>query len=269
MEFTKKLTVSPGRKFRLADHDPADKLGHSDKDEGIRLTQENAEKIDRLQDALFAEGKRTLLVILQGLDTSGKDGTVRSVFGTAGPLGVRVTPFRQPSEEELKHDYLWRIHRACPARGTIGIFNRSQYEDVLVVKVRNLAPAREIEKRYDQINAFEKMLHENHTKILKFMLNVSKEEQKIRLEERLTNPEKYWKFNPADLEDRKLWDDYTVAYETMINRCSTEWAPWHIIPADRNWIRNLAVSTIVRETLEGMDPKYPKPDWDPKSFKVV
>ena len=268
MDPTKKLIVEPGSKFRLADHDPADKLGLSDKDEAKRTTASNAAEIDRLQDILFAEGKRMLLVVLQGLDTSGKDGTVRSVFGTTGPLGVQVRSFRQPTELERAHDFLWRVHKSCPPRGTIGIFNRSHYEDVLVVKVRGLAPAAEVEKRYDQINAFERMLHENQTVVLKFMLNISKDEQKARLEERLADPSKHWKFNPSDLEDRKLWDDYMAAYETALARCSTDYALWHVIPADRNWVRNVAVSTIVRQTLEAMDPKYPKLAFDPSRIKV-
>jgi PPK2 family polyphosphate:nucleotide phosphotransferase len=268
MNALKKLIVEPGKAFRLADHDPADKLGLTDKAEAKRATAENATEIDRLQDVLFAEGKRMLLVVLQGLDTSGKDGTVRSVFGTAGPLGVQVRSFRQPTELERAHDYLWRVHQSCPPRGMIGIFNRSHYEDVLVVKVRGLAPAAEIEKRYAEINEFERMLDENHTRILKFMLNISKDEQKSRLEERLANPAKHWKFNPADLDDRKLWDDYMVAYETALTRCSTQWAPWHVIPADRNWVRNFAVSTIVLQALEAMDPKYPAPAVDLSKIKV-
>ena len=176
----------------------------------------DAAEIDRLQDILYAEGRRALLVVLQGTDTSGKDGTIRDVFNATGPLGVHVTAFGAPSEEELAHDYLWRVHRACPRRGTIGIFNRSHYEDVLVVKVRKLAPAEEIEPRYDQINAFEKMLVENGTRILKFMLHISKEEQRERLQERLDDPDKHWKFNPADLDDREHWDDFQAAYETML-----------------------------------------------------
>jgi len=217
---------------------------------------------------LFADGKRALLVVLQGMDTSGKDGTVRDVFNATGPVGVHVTAFRQPSEEERSHDFLWRIHRVAPARGTIGIFNRSHYEDVLVVKVRKLAPAEDIERRYDQINAFEKLLVESGTTILKFMLHISKEEQRERLQARLDEPDKRWKFNPSDLEDRKLWDSFEDAYETMLQRCSTEWAPWHVVPADRKWVRSAAIADIVCETMAGMGLSYPKPDWDPHSFKL-
>ena len=185
-----------------------------------------------------------------------------------GAAGRRRHGFGRPSGEELAHDFLWRVHLACPRRGTIGIFNRSHYEDVLIGRVRKLAPVKEIEARYEQINAFEKMLAENGTTILKFMLHISKKEQAERLQERLDEPDKRWKFDPRDLEDRKLWDQYQAAYELMLNKCSTAWAPWHVIPADRKWARNAAIAAIVRETLEAMGPKYPKPDWNPKDFKV-
>jgi PPK2 family polyphosphate:nucleotide phosphotransferase len=261
--------VKPGERFRLADCDPADRLGFADKDAAKARTKDDAAEIDRLQDVLYAEGTRALLVVLQGIDTSGKDGTIRDVFNTAGPLGVGVTAFRAPSEEERAHDYLWRIHRAVPRRGTIGIFNRSHYEDVLVVKVKKLAPAEAIEARYEQINQFEKMLTENGTTILKFMLHISKEEQRERLQARLDEPDKRWKFNPADLDDRKLWEDFEAAYETMLNRCSTEWAPWRVIPADRKWARSAVVAAIVRRTLTDMKPAYPIPEWDPKQFELT
>jgi PPK2 family polyphosphate:nucleotide phosphotransferase len=190
------------------------------------------------------------------------------VFNETGPLGVAVTSFRRPSEEELAHDFLWRVHLACPRRGCIGIFNRSHYEDVLVGRVRKLAPAEEIERRYGAINAFERMLTENGTTVLKFMLHISRKEQGKRLQDRLDEPKSRWKFDPRDLEDRKLWDEYQAAYEIVLQRCSTSWAPWHVIPADRKWARNAAIATIVRETLEAMNPQYPTPAWDPKDFKV-
>jgi PPK2 family polyphosphate:nucleotide phosphotransferase len=253
----------------LAGHDPRDKGGFADKQEATAKTSQDASAIDAMQDRLFAEGKRALLVVLQGIDCSGKDGTVRSVFNACGPIGVQVTPFKVPSEEERAHDYLWRIHKACPSRGMIGLFNRSHYEDVLVVKVRKFAPTDAIERRYDEINRFEKHLTDNGTRILKFMLHISKEEQAERLRERVKDPAKQWKFSPGDLEDRKLWDDYMAAYEIMVNRCSTDHAPWHVIPADRNWVRNAAIAGIVRETLEEMNPQYPGPDgWDPKSIVI-
>jgi PPK2 family polyphosphate:nucleotide phosphotransferase len=260
----------PGEKFKIAGADPSDTSGFTDKEETKLETAKDAEAINVLQDRLFAEGKRALLVVLQGMDTSGKDGTVRGVFNACGPLGVHVNPFKVPSELERSHDYLWRIHNVVPGKGYIGIFNRSHYEDVLVVKVRKFATAEAIERRYDEINSFEKMLSDNGVKILKFMLNISKKEQGTRLQERIDDPTAHWKFNPGDLEDRKLWDDYMAAYETALTRCSTKHAPWHVVPADRKWVRNAVIARIVRETLEEMNPQYPVADgWDPKTVKVV
>lgn len=263
------VLVAPGVKADLATRaTTADDL-FPDKQAAEEATKENARAIDALQDALWAEGSRALLVILQGIDTSGKDGTVRAVFNRCGPLGVNVTPFGRPSEEELAHDFLWRIHMAAPKKGVIGVFNRSQYEDVLVVKVRSLAPRAVIEKRYEQINAFEKHLTDNGTTVLKFMLNISKDEQRERLQARLDDPEKNWKFNASDLEDRKLWDDFQRAYEMALDRCSTEYAPWRVVPADRKWQRNAIISDVVRKTLEDMAPQYPKPDWKASDFKII
>ncbi len=268
--FASRFMVKPGASFKLASADPRDTSGLTEKDAAKTQLSEDAAAIDALQDRLWAEGKRALLVVLQGIDTSGKDGTVRAVFNPCGPLGVRVHGFKAPTVDELAQDYLWRIHKCCPARGHIGIFNRSHYEDVLVVKVKGYAPPEAIERRYDEINDFEKMLSNNGTKILKFMLHISKDEQAERLRERVELPEKQWKFNPGDLEDRALWDQYMAAYEVMLNRCSTEHAPWHVIPADRNWVRNAAIARIVRETLEEMSPQYPAPKgWDPKTVKIV
>ncbi len=264
-----RFIAQPGKSFSLAKCDPRDNSAFDDKDSTKARVAEDAAAVDILQDRLFAEGKRALLVVLQGIDCSGKDGTVRAVFNTCGPIGVHVTPFKAPSEEERDHDYLWRVHKACPERGFIGIFNRSHYEDVLVVKVRKFAPAEAVERRYEEINQFEKMLTDSGTRILKFMLHISKEEQAERLRERISDPTKQWKFNPADLDDRKLWDDYMAAYETMVQRCSTRHAPWHVIPADRNWVRNAAIGAIVREALEDMNPQYPGPDgWDPKAVVI-
>ncbi|MCB8821198.1 polyphosphate kinase 2 family protein [Microvirga rosea] len=263
-----KYRVKPGKTVKLKDFDPRDKSGLGDEDLTKAETAELARDIDALQDRLYAEGARSLLVILQGTDTAGKDGTIRGVFNETGPIGVSVTAFRAPTEAELAHDYLWRAHLAAPKRGMIGIFNRSHYEDVLVGKVRELATKKAIEQRYEQINAFERMLTDNGTVILKFMLHISKDEQKERLQERLDDPKKHWKFNPGDLEDRKRWDDFQEAYEIMLNRCSTDWAPWYVIPADRKWVRNAIIARIVKATLEDMDPKYPKQSWDPKDFTV-
>ncbi len=268
--FASQFVAEPGKKFDLASSDPRDASAFADKDKAKEGLAKDAAQIDALQDRLFAEGKRSLLVVLQGIDCSGKDGTVRAVFNTCGPIGVQIAPFKAPSADELSHDYLWRIHKACPGRGYIGIFNRSHYEDVLVVKVKKFATPEAIEQRYGEINQFEKTLAQNGTRILKFMLHISKDEQAERLRDRIATPEKRWKFNPADLEDRALWNDFMAAYETAITRCSTAHAPWHVIPADRNWLRNAAIARIVRETLEEMNPQYPKPKgWDPAAVKVV
>jgi PPK2 family polyphosphate:nucleotide phosphotransferase len=263
-----KLQVKPGERIKLEDRDPRDASLFIGEDETKAALPALAKSIDALQDRLYAEGSRALLVILQGTDTSGKDGTIRSVFNATGPLGVSVHAFGPPTKTELAHDYLWRVHAVCPRRGTIGIFNRSHYEDVLIAKVRKFAREDLIEQRYEQINAFERMLVQNGTTILKFMLHISKDEQKERLQERLDNPKKNWKFNAGDLEDRKLWDEYQAAYETMLHRCSTPWAPWHVIPADRKWVRNGAIATVVKATLEEMNPQYPQVPWEASDYTI-
>ncbi len=263
------ICVEPGRKSGLRKRDPVGAHLFPDKEEAEESLKQCADAIDALQDRLWAEGARSLLVVLQGIDTSGKDGTVRGVFSKCGPLGVSVTGFGKPSEEELAHDYLWRINKVLPKKGVIGVFNRSHYEDVLVVKVRKFAPANAIEQRYDQINAFEKHLTENGVTILKFMLHISKEEQRERLQERLSDPSKHWKFNPADLEDRALWSEYAAAYETVLDRCSTPHAPWRVVPADKKWRRNAIIASVVHRTLEEMNPQYPPADFDPKAIKIT
>ena len=216
-------------------------------------------RMDQLQRALHAEGTRALLVVLQGRDTSGKDGTLRKVFGPLDPLGVTATSFKVPSELELRHDYLWRVHGAAPLRGTIGIFNRSHYEDVLVVRVRRLVPESVWRPRYEQINLFERILVENGTVILKFMLHISREEQRERLRVRLEDPKKFWKFNAEDLKERELWEEYTEAYQEVLQRTSTAIAPWYLVPADEKRVRDVLVARTVAETLERMDPRYPGP----------
>lgn len=261
--------VQPRSKVDLSALDPADTAqAGENKPEAKEKLAQDADAIDKLQERLFAEGKRALLVILQGTDTSGKDGTVRAVFGTTGPTGVSLVSFKKPSEEELAHDFLWRVHKACPMRGTIGIFNRSHYEDVLVGRVRKLAAPEVIEHRYDQINAFEDLISSS-TRVVKFMLHISKDEQKKRLQSRLDHPDKNWKFNAADLDDRELWDDYIKAYEVMLSRCSTKGAPWYVIPADKKWARNAIIAAVVRRTLEDMDPRYPKLDWSADDFHIA
>ncbi|MEZ5995986.1 MAG: polyphosphate kinase 2 family protein [Hyphomonadaceae bacterium] len=263
------IRIEPGAKSGLGKRDPVCDHLFPEREAAEEATAACAKAIDALQDRLWAERKNALLVVLQGIDTSGKDGTVRGVFNQCGPLGVAVTAFGKPTEEELAHDYLWRVHAATPKRGMIGVFNRSHYEDVLVVKVRKFAPAKAIEQRYEQINAFEKHLTENGVTVLKFMLHISKDEQRERLQERLDQPAKNWKFNPGDLEDRALWDDFAKAYEVMLDRCSTEHAPWRVVPADKKWRRNAIISAVVHDTLERLDPQYPKPDWKPSDFKIT
>jgi PPK2 family polyphosphate:nucleotide phosphotransferase len=268
-DFAAQFRIEPGQRAHLGRRDPADLRAFPDRAAAEKQSEKDAAALDELQDRLYAEGRRAVLVVLQGVDSAGKDGTIRGAFKEVGPLGVSVTAFRRPSEVELAHDFLWRAHVAAPRRGFIGIFNRSHYEDVLVARVRKLAPASDIEARYEQINAFEKILAENGTRILKFMLHISKTEQRERLQERLDKPSHRWKFNPDDLEDRKLWSRFMAAYELMLDKCSTAWAPWHVIPADHKWARNCAITAIVRATLEEMNPQYPKPPWNPKDFKVV
>jgi PPK2 family polyphosphate:nucleotide phosphotransferase len=260
--------VKPGSKVRLADIDPADTSGLPDKAKAKERLAEDAAAIDLLQDRLFAERQRALLIVLQGMDTSGKDGTVKDVFHVSGPLGVTATAFAKPSANEMAHDFLWRVHAACPRRGTIGIFNRSHYEDVLVARVRKLAPPEIIEKRYGQINSFESVLAASGTTILKFMLHISKKEQGKRLQARLDDPAKHWKFDPADLEDRAVFADYMDAYDIVLDRCSTQPAPWYVIPSDHKWARNAAIAQVIRQTLEEMDPQIPTVTWDPKDFVV-
>jgi PPK2 family polyphosphate:nucleotide phosphotransferase len=208
---------------------------------------------------LWAEGERALLVVLQGMDTSGKDGTIRHVFCGVNPLGVRVTPFKAPSEEERKHDFLWRAHRAVPANGEMGLFNRSHYEDVLIVRVHAFVPEPVWRARYDAINDFERHLAEEGTTIVKFWLHISADEQRRRLQARLDDPAKRWKFNPDDLTERKLWPEYRAAAEEMLARTATPEAPWYVVPADHKWYRNWAVSRMLVDTLEEMNPQYPEP----------
>lgn len=225
-------------------------------------------RLDELQDKLYASQSRGLLVVLQGMDTSGKDGTIRHVFSCTSPLGVHVASFKRPTAEELSHDYLWRVHSKLPAKGEVVIFNRSHYEDVLVVRVHDLVPKEIWKRRYDEINEFEKMLTGEGTRIVKFFLDISKDEQKKRLQDRLDSPKKNWKFDPNDLVERKLWKKYMEAYDDVLSKTDTEWAPWVKVPADRKWYRNWIVSKVLVETLEKMNLKYPKPTFDPKKIKI-
>lgn len=254
----KVLKVHPGSKVKLEQLNASDTHGLQ-KARAQALLPKVIERLSVLQYLLYAEGKRTLVVVLQGIDAAGKDGTVRHVMSGLNPQGVRVTPFKAPEGAEKRHDYLWRVHNAVPEFGQMGIFNRSHYEDVLIVRVHNLVPKEVWSKRYHQINEFERMLSENRTRVVKFMLYIDKDEQAKRFRERLDDPSKNWKFSLDDIKEREYWDQYMEAYETMLRECSTDYAPWYVIPANRKWFRNYAVAHILRDELEAMNLEFPKP----------
>jgi len=258
LDFTRKLSLPADKKIKLKKFDPADTLGYDDDQKTDAKLEKTLKRLDELQVLLYAEKKHALLIVLQGMDAAGKDGTIRHVMSRVNPQGCSVTSFKAPNSEELAHDFLWRIHKAVPEKGMIGIFNRSHYEDVLVVRVHKLVPKEIWKARYDEINRFERNLDESGVKILKFFLHISKEEQEKRFQERLHDPRKKWKFSKNDTRERKRWDDYVDAYEAALSRCSTEYAPWFIIPSDHKWFRNLAISQIIVETLEEFDMHYPK-----------
>ena len=230
------------------------------KQEGLAHLAKLVERLSALHNRLFAEATRAVLLVLQGMDASGKDGTIRNVLTGLNPQGCKVVSFRVPTSTELAHDYLWRVHAVCPVRGELAIFNRSHYEDIVAVRVRKLAPREVWHRRYEHLRAFEKLLGDEGTQVVKVFLNVSRDEQRKRLQERLDDPEKRWKFRLGDLDDRKLWDDFAEAYEETIRETSTDHAPWYVVPADHNWARNLAVAQILTEALERMDPQLPPPD---------
>jgi len=269
MKLGKRLLVEPGKAVKLAAWDPDDTLGLEKGDDTDAMLAKHIARLDELQYLMYAEHRRGLLVILQGMDASGKDGTIRHVMTGLNPQGCRVTAFKAPSIEEADHDFLWRVHRAVPAKGEIVIFNRSHYEDVLVARVRELVPKDVWSGRYDEINRFERFLVDNEIVVVKFFLHIGKGEQKQRFEERLDDPTKRWKLSPSDFEDRKYWDDYVKAYQDALARCSTEAAPWYIVPADRKWVRNFAVSAILVETLEACRMKFPKPAVDVSRLKAA
>ena len=255
--------VQPGEEINLSDWDPADKrFFPGGKRDGKQLLLQFNERLEALQELLYAEHKQKVLIVLQAMDTGGKDGTIRHVFEGVNPQGVSVTSYKVPTPVELDHDYLWRVHQHVPGKGQIMIFNRSHYEDVLVVRVQNLVPEQTWRKRYDHINNFERMLVEEGCTILKFFLHISKEEQKQRLQARLDEEDKRWKFSDGDLKERKLWPDYQRAYEEMLSKTSTEWALWFVIPANRKWYRNLVISEIIIATLENLNMGYPQPEGD-------
>ena len=250
--------VEPGSEVRLGEIDPASKEGApGGKKETGAASDEQYDQLADLQERLYAEGERSLLVVLQALDAGGKDGTIKHVFRGLNPAGCRVVSFKVPSEEERSHDFLWRVHAKTPAKGEVVVFNRSHYEDVLIVRVHGLVPEDVWRPRYEYINGFEAELAAAGTRIVKLFLHISKEEQAARFQDRLDDPSKQWKFRTGDLDERARWDDYTAAFEEALGRTSTVAAPWYVIPADRKWYRNWAVGRILVETLEDMDPQYP------------
>lgn len=255
--------IRPGSRVDLSAFDPAD-TAHYDgrKNDAAQELDELTGRLEVLQELMYAENRRRLLIVLQGMDTSGKDGVIRHVFEGVNPQGVRVVSFKAPTPAELSRDYLWRVHAHTPANGEIVIFNRSHYEDVLIVRVRGLAPEAVWRRRYEHINAFEKMLVDEGATILKFFLHISKEEQKKRLQARLDDPTKHWKFNPADLKERARWRDYMRAYEEVLSRTSTEWAPWRVVPSDVKWYRNLVIARVIVGVLEEFKMAWPQPKED-------
>lgn len=265
----KKYMVLPGEKIDLRKWDPDEISAWSDGKKAAKkeFAKINAE-LETLQEMLYAENKHKVLIVLQGIDTGGKDGVIRAVFDGVNPAGVKVASFKVPTPKELSHDYLWRIHKQTPGKGEIVIFNRSHYEDVLVVRVHNLVYKKVWNKRYEHINNFEKLLVDEGTTILKFFLYISKDEQKERLQERIDIPEKNWKFSSGDLKERLLWDDYIDAYQDVLNKTSTKHAPWHVIPANRNWYRNWLISSILVDTLRSLKMKYPEPEENLSDIKV-
>jgi PPK2 family polyphosphate:nucleotide phosphotransferase len=256
------LRVPPGTRLPLEGVDPRSTPGVRTKKDAGRQAAKSLVRLWGLQERLYAEGTRSVLVVLQGMDTSGKDGTVRHVFAGLNPAGVNVTGFKTPTDEERRHGFLWRIRRALPGPGDVGIFNRSHYEDVLIVRVHELVPEPVWQKRYGQINRFESEVAAAGTTVLKCCLHISYEEQRSRILARLEDPTKRWKFKERDLEERKLWSDYQAAYEAALERCSTDIAPWYLVPSDRKWYRNWAIGRMLVETLEEMDPRYPQPKLD-------
>jgi len=258
--------VESGDELLLSDDDATPPKDLPKGDELERKLEKQLEKLGKLQQVFYADGRHALLVVVQGRDASGKDGVVGTVFSACNPQGVEVKSFKAPNSLELEHDYLWRIHNAVPRRGMIGIFNRSHYEDVLVVRVHSLVPKEVWSGRYQQINDFERMLAENGTVILKFFLHVSRDEQKQRMIERIDDPAKNWKFNAGDLDERKLWDEYTEAYRDALRKCSTPWAPWYVVPADKNKARNYLVAKRIVAALEDLHLEFPKPKTDLKQY---
>jgi PPK2 family polyphosphate:nucleotide phosphotransferase len=262
MTYSREFLVEPGTKVRLSEFDPSYKAKLKGDDKGKDEIEGNLKRLRKAQYLLYADARKSLLVVLQGLDAAGKDGVIRQIFAGVNPQGTSVVSFKQPSPVELAHDFLWRVHAQTPAKGEITIFNRSHYEDVLVVRVRDLVPKAVWSKRYELINGFEKSLAESGTKILKFFLHISPEEQLERFRDRLEDPTRQWKISESDYTERERWQQYMEAYEDVLSVTSTKIAPWYIIPSDRKWFRNLAISQILADTLDGMDLKIPPPRVD-------
>ncbi len=267
--FCERYGVRPGAAVDLSTIDPNDTGEFKSLKEASKSLKKLRKKLRKYQDRFYAWNQKSLLIVLQAMDTAGKDGTIKHVMRGVNPQGVTVTSFKVPTPEEYAHDYLWRIHKAVPKKGMIGIFNRSHYEDVLVVRVHNYVPQNVWSRRYEQINSFEQHLAENDVVILKFYLHISLDEQARRLQARLDNPDKRWKFSKGDLKERKLWDDYMAAYTDAIQKCSTQHAPWYIIPSNNKWYRNYVVAQVIVETLKNMDPQYPDPEEGLEDIVVV
>jgi PPK2 family polyphosphate:nucleotide phosphotransferase len=252
------LRVKPGEKVDLAKYDCGATFGRQ-KDEADEILAGNLTRLTELQARIWAEAKHAVLIVLQGIDAAGKDGTINVIAGAFNPQGTPVTSFKVPTAEELAHDFLWRIHAAVPAKGDIGIFNRSHYEQVLIVRVHNLEPEARWRNHYREIRDWERMLTDEGVTILKFFLAIDKDTQRQRFQDRVDDPTKSWKFKPGDVAERKFWDDYTAAFEEMLTETSTDFAPWYLIPSNRNWLRNLAISEIVADAIDELNPEYPAP----------
>ena len=266
----KEYRVKEGEKIDLSKIDPdcAKLCPEGDKHNTLELFDELRNEIQKLQKVLYAQSKHRILVVIQAMDTGGKDGCVKHVFSRVDPQGIDVQAFKKPTEEDLAHDFLWRIHPHVSGNGQIVVFNRSHYEDIIAVRVKKLYEDKVWKRRYRHVIEFERMLAEEGTTIIKLFLHISKDEQKRRLESRLVNPGKHWKFNPDDLKDRARWGEFMGVYEEMIEKTSTSYAPWHVIPSDKKWYRNLCVARLFADTLKGLNLEFPKPDWDPGSIKI-
>ncbi|MBA2441759.1 MAG: polyphosphate kinase 2 family protein [Rubrobacter sp.] len=260
--------VKPGEPFELSDIDPDDSGGYGRKKDVEKLLERQRRRIQSLQERLYAENEQGLLIVLQAMDTGGKDGTIKHVLSGVNPQGCRISSFKAPSAVEANHDFLWRYHNSTPAKGRLGIFNRSHYEDVLVVRVKELVPEEVWRARYGLINDFERNLTLNGIAVLKFFLHISKDEQKRRLESRLADPEKRWKFSSNDIKERAFWDDYQHAFEEAIGNCSTGHAPWYVVPANKKWYRNLVIARTIADTLEAMDPRFPPAENGLESIEI-